>query len=67
MAPARTSGGTRHHADFIQRFTEREAQRREVQQRNAPLIAEQRAARCRIAKDSLHQGRGRRTHTNQHC
>ncbi|KAK3938085.1 hypothetical protein QBC46DRAFT_460441 [Diplogelasinospora grovesii] len=44
MAPVRPSGGARHHANFIKRFTEREAQRRDAR-RKVPLTATQRAAR----------------------
>lgn len=44
MAPSRPSGGPRHNSDFIKRFTEQEAQRREAQRRKVPLTAEQRAA-----------------------
>ncbi|KAL2128476.1 hypothetical protein VTI74DRAFT_9128 [Chaetomium olivicolor] len=45
MAPVCRSGGARHHADFIKRFTEQEAQRGEAKQRKVPLTAAQRAAR----------------------
>jgi hypothetical protein len=45
MASARPSGGARHHADFIKRFTEQEAQRREAKRQKVPLTAAQRAAR----------------------
>lgn len=45
MSPARPNGGARHHADFIHRFTAREAQRRAAQQRKIPLTPEQRARR----------------------
>ncbi|KAK3935373.1 hypothetical protein QBC46DRAFT_453549 [Diplogelasinospora grovesii] len=44
MAPVRPHGGPRHHADFIKRFTEQEAQRRDAR-RKVPLTATQRAAR----------------------
>ncbi|KAK4032863.1 hypothetical protein C8A01DRAFT_50446 [Parachaetomium inaequale] len=45
MALVRPSGGARHDADFIRRFTELEAQRREAQQRKVLLTAAERAAR----------------------
>jgi uncharacterized SAM-binding protein YcdF (DUF218 family) len=45
MAPARPSGGARHHTDFIKRFTEQEAQQRKAKQQKVPLTAAQRATR----------------------
>ncbi|KAI1305758.1 hypothetical protein F5Y03DRAFT_384421 [Xylaria venustula] len=44
MAPIRPNGGARHNAEFIKRFAEREAQRRDAR-RKVPLTATQRAAR----------------------
>jgi hypothetical protein len=44
MAPVRPSGGARHNADFIKRFAEREALRREAQRQKVSLTAEQRVA-----------------------
>jgi hypothetical protein len=45
----RSALGVRHNTDFIQRFTEREAQRRGVK-RKVPLTATQRAARREILR-----------------